>query len=166
VISHLTILSAVCRSYRFLFETPFLLKASQFQAPIFALAFEELATGYNSITQEQAKKWLSVLAGPGFEGRGTGQPGYTKAAHWVAGKLAEFGLEPIGDNGTYFQMLPMKRRVPVVDECFLSGVGFKITGKEIGLERFTDAQETTGEVVFLNLSGADPRSRQDRLVCN
>jgi len=180
VISHLTILSAVCRSYRFLFETPFLLKASQFQAPIFALAFavavgalgiapaaaqyanpvsppEELATGYNSITQEQAKKWLGVLAGPEFEGRGTGQPGYTKAAHWVAGKLAEFGLEPIGDNGTYFQMLPMKRRVPVIDECFLSGDDFKITGKEIGLERFTSEQETTGEVVFLNLSGADPR---------
>ena len=118
---------------------------------------KELATGYNSITEEQAKKWLGVIAGPGFEGRGTGQPGYTKAAHWVAGKLAEFGLEPIGDNGTYFQMLPMKRRVPVVDECFMSGKGFKIPGKELGLERFTNEQETTGEVVFLNLSGSDSR---------
>lgn len=118
---------------------------------------ESLAAGYNSITQEQAKQWLNVLAGPGFEGRGTGQPGYTKAAHWVAGKLAEFGLEPIGDNGTYFQMLPMERRLPQVDQCFITGSGFKIPGEEFGLERYTDAQETTGEVVFLKLAGDKPR---------
>ena len=118
---------------------------------------EHLATGYNSITQEQAKEWLNVIAGPEFEGRGTGQQGYTKAAHWVAGKLAEFGLEPIGDNGTYFQMLPMKRRVPLVDQCFIAGDGFKITGEEFGLERYTNAQETTGELVFLKLSGDKPR---------
>ena len=82
---------------------------------------DSLVAGYNSITEQQAKDWLGVLAGPGFEGRGTGQPGYTKAAHWVAGKLAEFGLEPIGDNGTYFQMLPMERRLPQVDQCFITG---------------------------------------------
>lgn len=122
---------------------------------------DDLAAGYNSITQEQAKEWLSVIAGPGFEGRGTGQPGYTKAAHWVAGKLAEFGLEPIGDNGTYFQMLPMERRVPLVDQCFIAGSDFKITGEEFGLERYTDAQETTGEVVFLKLSGEKPRLAEE-----
>ena len=88
-----------------------------------------------------------MLAGPKFEGRGTGQPGYTKAAHWVAGKLAEFGLEPIGDNGTYFQMLPMKRRLPLMDQCFLGGTDFEITGAELGFERYTDEQETAGDVV-------------------
>ena len=118
---------------------------------------DSLVAGYNSITEQQAKDWLGVLAGPGFEGRGTGQPGYTKAAHWVAGKLAELGLEPIGDNGTYFQMLPMQRRVPLVDQCFIAGTGFEIKGQEFGLERYTDAQETSGEVVFLKLSGDKPR---------
>ena len=67
----------------------------------------EFKLGYDSITDERAQEWLSILAGPGFEGRGSGQIGYTKAAHWVAGKNAEFGLEPMGDGGTYFQMLPM-----------------------------------------------------------
>ena len=115
---------------------------------------DELATGYNSINIDQCKKWLGVLAGPKFEGRGTGQPGYTKAAHWVAGKVAEFGLEPIGDNGTYFQMLPMKRRVPLIDKCFISGAGFEIGGGDsLGFERYTDAQETIGKVVFINFSG-------------
>ena len=70
----------------------------------------DLKEGFDSINIEQSQEWLGILAGPKFEGRGTGQPGYTKAAHWVAGKLAEFGLEPMGDDGTYFQMLPMKKR--------------------------------------------------------
>ena len=115
---------------------------------------KELATGFNAINIEQSKEWLGILAGPRFEGRGTGQPGYTKAAHWVAGKVAEFGLDPIGDNGTYFQMLPMKRRLPLIEECFVAGPGFEINAKDqLGFERYTDQQETTGEVVFLNLVG-------------
>ncbi len=53
---------------------------------------EAYRKGFDSITTEQAKAWLSVLAGPNFAGRGTGQPGYFKAAHWVAGKAAERAL--------------------------------------------------------------------------
>ncbi|MFK7765964.1 MAG: M20/M25/M40 family metallo-hydrolase [Mariniblastus sp.] len=112
----------------------------------------ELKEGFEAITIEQSKEWLGILAGPKFEGRGTGQPGYTKAAHWVAGKLAEFGLEPIGDNGTFFQMLPMKRRLPVIEECFIEGPdGMKVEGLgKLGFDRYTDNQETTGEIVFVN----------------
>lgn len=153
--------SQICKSIAFLILGVFLCSPATAQYSNIVSPPEELAAGYNSITQEQAKQWLGVLAGPGFEGRGTGQPGYTKAAHWVAGKLAEFGLEPIGDNGTYFQMLPMKRRVPVEDECFIAGPDFKISGKEIGLERFTNTQETIGEVVFLRISGDKPKLPAD-----
>lgn len=113
---------------------------------------ESLAKGFNSINAEQSEQWLNVLAGPSFEGRGTGQPGYAKAATWVAGKIAEFGLEPIGDHGTYFQMLPMKRRMPIIDECSLSGPnGLEIKAQgNLGFERFADQQEATGELVFVN----------------
>ena len=91
---------------------------------------ENLKTGFDSITEEQAIDFLSVLAGPEFEGRGTGQVGYMKAAHWVAGKLAEFGLEPAGNGETYFQMMPLTRRVAVMDKCEVLGPdGFKIAGQ-------------------------------------
>ena len=70
---------------------------------------EALRAGFESISSQQCEEWLNILAGPGFEGRGTGQEGYVKAASWVSGKLAEFGLKPMGDAGTYFQMLPMSR---------------------------------------------------------
>lgn len=120
---------------------------------------EELQTGFDSISAEQSEQWLNVLAGPGFEGRGTGQPGYTKAAHWIAGKLAEFGLEPVGDNGTYFQMLPMTRRQLDLEQCFIMGPKeLKIMAPgNLGFERYTDEQETSGEVVFLNFS--DPQEQ-------
>ena len=42
-----------------------------------------LQPGLATITPEQAKEFLGVLASPAFEGRGTGQIGYMKAAHWV-----------------------------------------------------------------------------------
>jgi hypothetical protein len=120
---------------------------------------DSLKLGFDSITTDQAKAWLGVLAGPEFEGRGTGQVGYTKAAHWVGGKLAEFGLEPIGTDGTYFQMLPMQRRKLVLQDCWLSGPdGLKIKAVgNLGFERFTDKQESTGEIVFVNFS--DPSKR-------
>lgn len=118
---------------------------------------EALRPGFETITVEQAKEWLEILAGPKFEGRGTGQVGYSKAAHWVAGKVAEFGLEPVGDNGTYFQMLPMKQRVPLIDECQISGPdGLTITGPgNLGFERYPEQQEAVGEVVFVNFAGTD-----------
>ena len=131
---------------------------------------EKLQVGFDSITEKQAQQWLEILAGPGFEGRGTGQVGYAKAAHWISGKLAEFGLEPVGDNGTYFQMLPMKRRLPVMSECFIelsNGTRLEALGN-LGLERYTDRQETSGKLVFMKVgSEADfPAGLQlrDKLV--
>ena len=97
-----------------------------------------------------------MLAGPQFSGRGTGQPGYMKAAHWVAGKLAEIGLEPIGDNQTYFQMMPLTRRWPDMSQCRIDGPnGLEIAGEgQLGFERYTDQGEIVGEVVFVHFSGA------------
>jgi hypothetical protein len=118
---------------------------------------EQLQTGFNDITAEQAKQFLAVLAGPEFEGRGTGQVGYMKAAHWVAGRLAEYGLEPAGNGNTYFQMMPITQRVPVMSECKITGPnGLEIPGEgNLGFERYTNDGELNGEVVFVSLFGED-----------
>lgn len=117
---------------------------------------ENLKTGFDTISADQAKQWLGVLASPAFEGRGTGQVGYMKAAHWVAGKLAEFGLEPIGDGDTYFQIMPITRRSPDIAACKLTGPnGLEISGEgNLGFERYTNQSEVSGNVVFLSLRGA------------
>ena len=119
---------------------------------------DELKTGFDSITAEHSQELLQVLAGPAFEGRGTGQVGYTRAAHWMAGKLAELGLDPIGDQGTYFQMVPIIRREPDLDACRITGPkGLSIEGKgNVGFDRMTDVPELTANLVVLNVSGDNP----------
>ena len=131
---------------------------SQAQFPGAEPVPESLAPGFDSITAEQAKTWLSVLAGPTFEGRGTGQLGYTKAAHWIAGKVAEFGLEPRGEGSTYFQMLPMTRATVDSAVSKMTGPnGLEIPCKDnFGLERFAGQTQVTGKVVFLQIGGEQP----------
>jgi len=122
----------------------------------------DLKTGFDSITAAQAEEWLGVLAGPEFEGRGTGQQGYMKAAHWVAGKLAEFGLEPIGDGDMYFQIMPMTKRSPDMSNCKIFCDDWEIEGKgNLGFERYTDQGEINGDVVFLCIHGENPSLPDD-----
>src|SRR5688572_4758733 len=52
-----------------------------------------------------AERWWSyvgTLASDRMEGRGTGQPGYRRAAEFVAGELRRYGVQPAGEGG-YFQ---------------------------------------------------------------
>lgn len=132
---------------------------------------ERFRKGFESIAEDQAKQWLPILAGPNFSGRGTGHPGYTKAAHWVAGKMAEFDWEPIGDNGTYFQNVPLIRIGPNMQDSFISGPNeLKICGeKDLGFTNSLGDSSVTGKVVFINLRGADQKlpadlSLKDRLA--
>ena len=56
-----------------------------------------------SITVEDLKSYLNVLASDEFEGRETGQEGQRKAADFIAAHFEKLGLPTIGDSGTYFQ---------------------------------------------------------------
>ena len=76
----------------------------------------------------------------------------------MAGKLAELGLDPIGDQGTYFQMVPIIRREPDLDACRITGPKrLSIEGKgNVGFDRMTDVPELTANLVVLNVSGDNP----------
>jgi len=50
---------------------------------------------------------LRVLADDSMEGREAGTKGYAMASGYVAGRFAALGVSPGGDNGTYFQGVPM-----------------------------------------------------------
>lgn len=54
-----------------------------------------------------AQRWWSyveTLAADSMEGRGTGQPGYKRAAEFVAAELRRLGVQPAGERG-YFQQV-------------------------------------------------------------
>ena len=48
-----------------------------------------------------------ALSGDAMEGRDTGSAAYQRAAEYVAGRFKAAGLLPAGDDGTYFQRVPM-----------------------------------------------------------
>ena len=50
---------------------------------------------------------VKTLADDVFEGRGPGTPSGEASAAWIAAELARIGLEPGGDNGSWFQEVKM-----------------------------------------------------------
>jgi len=59
------------------------------------------------INSENIRAHVKFLASDLLEGRGTGQRGGDIAAEYIAAQFALDGLQPAGDNGTYFQDVPM-----------------------------------------------------------
>ena len=55
---------------------------------------------------------LTALAHDSMGGRATGSLGGFKAAEYVASEFRRLGLEPAGEQGTYFQTIPFFRYLP------------------------------------------------------
>jgi hypothetical protein len=83
--------------------------------------------GFDSIQPADGRRYLGYLAGPEPMGRGTGQPGYQKAADYVAARFKEFGLKPVGDDGTYFQNLPFWRSNTIDEGSSIRMIGTPLT---------------------------------------
>jgi hypothetical protein len=54
------------------------------------------------------KQWLSYLASDELQGRQAFTEGYGRATQYIAERLKEFGLMPLGANGTYLQPVKLK----------------------------------------------------------
>lgn len=71
-----------------------------------------LHAGVSTTPPAAAKAWwdeVMVLSGDAMEGRDTGSPGYDRAAEYVAGKFRQYGLQPAGEGGTYFQPITFEQ---------------------------------------------------------
>jgi len=64
------------------------------------------ATGA-AITAPDLRQRLSIFAADSMLGRETGTIGNVKATDYIAAEFRRLGLEPAGDNGTYFQTVPL-----------------------------------------------------------
>jgi hypothetical protein len=54
-----------------------------------------------------AHSYVVTLSSPEWQGRRTLTPGFDKAAEWAAARFREWGLQPAGDAGTFFQAVPV-----------------------------------------------------------
>ena len=89
---------------------------------------DDRAKGAAAVSEDDLRSWPGTLAGPDFEGRGTGQEGFRKAAEFVRDHFKACGLEPLGDEGTYFQRVPWSGAK--VDEAG-TWIAFSVDGKEL-----------------------------------
>jgi hypothetical protein len=64
-----------------------------------------------------------ALSNDGMEGRDTGSPAYQRAADYVANRFKAAGLLPAGENGGYFQIVPMHEVAVVPDGTRFTLVG-------------------------------------------
>lgn len=88
-------------------------------------------------SMENIEADMRFLASDDLQGREAGTPGYDTAAEYVAGRMAELGVTPAGDNDSYFQTVPLRRSYRVADELALD-ISHTETGAVLGLEENID----------------------------
>jgi hypothetical protein len=59
------------------------------------------------ISEADLRQRLFLIADDSMQGRESGSLGASKTAAYVAGEFRRLGLEPAGENGGYFQVLPL-----------------------------------------------------------
>ncbi|MCK4659022.1 MAG: M28 family peptidase [Phycisphaerae bacterium] len=69
-----------------------------------------------AITRDDLYQHVKYLASDELEGRMTGKKGARLAGEYIAARFKEAGLEPLGNNGTYFQEFPFPAGVALVRE--------------------------------------------------
>ncbi len=75
---------------------------------------------------------IKYLASDELEGRGDGMPGLEKAADYIGGQFRKAGLEPAGENGTFFQRFELVSGLSILPGNLVSlqahgkGVSFEI----------------------------------------
>jgi Peptidase family M28 len=61
--------------------------------------------GAQSITPDELQQWLSYIASDELQGRQIYTEGLGLAGAYIADHLKEWGVQPAGDDGTYFQIV-------------------------------------------------------------
>lgn len=111
---------------------------------VFSLGLSQAPPGLDAIKKSDLKNDIFQLAGDEMLGRRAGTLNELRAAAWVAQKAEEAGLEPAGDDGTYFQFFSLFRK-KVSDESKIS-----MNGKELQL--WKDAWEVSPVETQINES--------------
>jgi Zn-dependent M28 family amino/carboxypeptidase len=99
---------------------------------------------------EKIRAHVKYLASDALEGRGTGQRGGDLAADYIAKQFASYGLRPGGDNGTYFQEIPMTE-VKTLSETSFNVVNTSLETMRLkNLEDFVTSNESQTESAYID----------------
>src|SRR5216684_6300940 len=108
------------------------------------------------VDKEKIREHVKYLSSDELEGRGTGQRGGDMAADYIGKQFASYGLKPAGDNGTFFQEVPMVGVKTLPDTTFkfveASGKSFEaknLTDFVTNNESQTETAEIDAPIVFV-----------------
>jgi hypothetical protein len=82
--------------------------APQTPTPVAPPTAPAAPTGAATITADDVRRRIYLIADDSMAGRGTPSPGLETMAAYVAGEFRRFGLTPAGDSGTYLQHYPLE----------------------------------------------------------
>jgi hypothetical protein len=124
-----------------------------------------------AITAGDLMTRLYIFADDSMEGRETGTPGHLRSTEYIADELKKLGLVPAGDEGTYFQNVPMVNRsvdpsgtIAVGGTNLTALVDFATTAGR-GMPRSVDgAQVVYGGVFGDTVGGVAPVETRGKVV--
>jgi hypothetical protein len=120
------------------------------------------------LQKEPFRAHMAFLADDLLEGRGTGKRGHEIAARYVAAQFEAMGLKPAGQDGTYYQPVPLREITVEPDKCAVTitesgsasqlkwGEDFIMRGSEVSPEVSVEAP-----VVFVGYGVRTPDGKYD-----
>ncbi|HYA61579.1 MAG TPA: M28 family peptidase [Candidatus Sulfotelmatobacter sp.] len=135
---------------------------------VFAAAAFAEKTSAPSFDPERIRGHVKYLASDELEGRGTGQKGGELAAEYIAAQFRSYGLKPAGENGSYFQQVPMVGMKTLPDTTFAlvpnSGAPLELKALEDYVttnERQTESADIDAPIVFVGYGILAPEYQWD-----
>ncbi|HVY62137.1 MAG TPA: PA domain-containing protein, partial [Planctomycetota bacterium] len=114
-----------------------------------------------TITQARCHAHVDFLASDLLEGRATPSRGLGIAAEYIASHYARLGLEPGGDDGTFFQAWPVLREVALASSALACGDrAFKYGEDYIPLP-MSGSGAAEGQLVFAGYGITAPEEKYD-----
>ncbi|MFN7928703.1 MAG: M28 family peptidase [Blastocatellia bacterium] len=103
------------------------------------------------LTAAQLKAYLTFIASDELEGRSTPSRGLNITAKFIAAMLERWGVQPGGENGTYFQKIILQRSQLQADKTFvqINGQQFKY-GDDFLVTANAPLRTVTGNCVFVS----------------
>ena len=108
------------------------------------------------VDKEKIRAHVKYLSSDELEGRGTGQRGGDLAADYIGKQFASYGLKPAGDNGTFFQEVPMVgvKTLPETTFKFVEASGKSFEAKNLtdfvtNNENQTETADIDAPIVFV-----------------
>lgn len=112
------------------------------------------------ITQENLRDFLTFIASDALQGRDTPSAGLDAAAQFLAFHLKRWGVKPAGDEGTYFQKIPMVRRGfdPTKTLADVDGIKLRLTTE---FSVLSGSGSATGKLVYVpeEVGGIDVKGK-------